>query len=180
VASRLQLTFTLVYCSACFFDPEDGGDIFLRSLPLTFTLVSCSSCFFNPEDGGDMFLRSLPLTFTLVSCSAYFFDPEDGGDMLLRSLPPAFTLVSCSAYFFDPEDGGDMLSEACHLLSRWFLAQLIFSTLKMEAICSFETSVDNVLNGVISQKLVLFITTAVSTSKPAPCTLLLDTSQERQ
>jgi hypothetical protein len=31
---------------------------------------------------------------------------------------------------------------ACHLLSRWFLAQLIFSTLKMEAICSSETSVD--------------------------------------
>jgi hypothetical protein len=31
---------------------------------------------------------------------------------------------------------------ACHLLSHWFLAQLIFSTLKMEAICSSETSVD--------------------------------------
>jgi hypothetical protein len=28
------------------------------------------------------------------------------------------------------------------VLSRWFLAQLIFSTLKMEAICSSETSVD--------------------------------------
>jgi hypothetical protein len=28
------------------------------------------------------------------------------------------------------------------LLSRWFLAKLIFSTLKMEAICSSETSVD--------------------------------------
>jgi hypothetical protein len=33
-------------------------------------------------------------------------------------------------------------SSACHLLSRWFLAQLIFWTLKMEAICSFETSID--------------------------------------
>jgi hypothetical protein len=31
---------------------------------------------------------------------------------------------------------------ACHLLSRWFLAELIFSTLKMEAICFSETSVD--------------------------------------
>jgi hypothetical protein len=31
---------------------------------------------------------------------------------------------------------------ACHLLSRWFLAQLIFSTLKIEATCSSETSVD--------------------------------------
>jgi hypothetical protein len=30
----------------------------------------------------------------------------------------------------------------CHLLSGWFLAQLIFSALKMEAICSSETSVD--------------------------------------
>jgi hypothetical protein len=28
------------------------------------------------------------------------------------------------------------------MLSRWFLAQLIFSTLKMEAICSSETSVN--------------------------------------
>jgi hypothetical protein len=31
---------------------------------------------------------------------------------------------------------------AYRLLSRWFLAQLIFSTLKMEAICSSETLVD--------------------------------------
>jgi hypothetical protein len=31
---------------------------------------------------------------------------------------------------------------ACRLFSRWFLAQLVFSTLKMEAICSSETSVD--------------------------------------
>jgi hypothetical protein len=29
-----------------------------------------------------------------------------------------------------------------HLLSRWFLAELVSSTLKMEAICSSETSVD--------------------------------------
>jgi hypothetical protein len=29
-----------------------------------------------------------------------------------------------------------------HLLSRWYLAQIIFSTLKLEAICSSETSVD--------------------------------------
>jgi hypothetical protein len=31
---------------------------------------------------------------------------------------------------------------ACHLLSRRFLAHIIFSTLKMEAICSSETSFD--------------------------------------
>jgi hypothetical protein len=29
-----------------------------------------------------------------------------------------------------------------HLLVRWFLAEIISSTLKMEAICSSETSVD--------------------------------------
>jgi hypothetical protein len=32
---------------------------------------------------------------------------------------------------------------ACHLLSRSFLAQLIFSALEKEAICSSETSVDS-------------------------------------
>jgi hypothetical protein len=31
---------------------------------------------------------------------------------------------------------------ACHLLACWFLAELISSTLKMDAICSSETSVD--------------------------------------
>jgi hypothetical protein len=31
---------------------------------------------------------------------------------------------------------------ACHLISHRFLAQLFFSTLKIEAICSSETSVD--------------------------------------
>jgi hypothetical protein len=30
----------------------------------------------------------------------------------------------------------------CHLFSRWFLSELIFSTLKIEAICSSETSPD--------------------------------------
>jgi hypothetical protein len=49
---------------------------------------------------------------------------------------------------------------------HWFLAQFMFLTLKMGAICSFETSVDNGLQGVISQKMVLFITTAVRTSNP--------------
>jgi hypothetical protein len=41
------------------------------------------------------------------------------------------------------------------LLARWFLAELIFSTLKMEAICSSETwlKLDG-LHGVISQKMI--------------------------
>jgi hypothetical protein len=34
------------------------------------------------------------------------------------------------------------VESSCHLLSCWFLAQVIFSTLKVEAICSSETSVD--------------------------------------
>jgi hypothetical protein len=33
-------------------------------------------------------------------------------------------------------------SVECHLHARWFLAEIIFSTLKMEAIFSSETSVD--------------------------------------
>jgi hypothetical protein len=42
-----------------------------------------------------------------------------------------------------------------------------YSTPKMETICSSETSVDsNGLHGVISQKMVLSITTAVTTSDP--------------
>jgi hypothetical protein len=32
--------------------------------------------------------------------------------------------------------------QACHLPARWFLAELIFTTLKMEVICCSETSVD--------------------------------------
>jgi hypothetical protein len=41
-------------------------------------------------------------------------------------------------------------------VASWFLAGLIFLTLKMEAVCSSETSVDNGLHGVISQKMALF------------------------
>jgi hypothetical protein len=44
---------------------------------------------------------------------------------------------------------------ACHLLLRWFLAELIFSTLKMEAICSSETSIDTQRTTLrLSQKIV--------------------------
>jgi hypothetical protein len=46
---------------------------------------------------------------------------------------------------------------ACHLLPCWFLAELVSSTLKMEVICSSERSVDDVLHGVISQKMILCI-----------------------
>jgi hypothetical protein len=39
-------------------------------------------------------------------------------------------------------------------------------TLKTEAICSSETSVDSGLHGVIFKKMIFFITTAVRTSNP--------------
>jgi hypothetical protein len=52
-------------------------------------------------------------------------------------------------------------------VSRFLLASFI-STLKIEATCSSETSVTfNELHSVISQKMELFITTAVRTSDPA-------------
>jgi hypothetical protein len=58
--------------------------------------------------------------------------------------------------------------QASHLLTCWFLDKLISSTLKMEAICSSERLLTlNGLHGVISQKMILFITTAVKTSDPA-------------
>jgi hypothetical protein len=62
--------------------------------------------------------------------------------------------------------------------SRLFLAQLIFSTLKVEEICSSETSVDT-LHGVISQKMVLFITTAERTSNPSISIMLSPWSHNR-
>jgi hypothetical protein len=58
----------------------------------------------------------------------YFSEPEDGGDMFLRNgLPHAIKLVSCSAYFFTLKMETISSSEtARHMLSSWFLAQLIF------------------------------------------------------
>jgi hypothetical protein len=35
------------------------------------------------------------------------------------------------------------------LLARWFVAEIIFSTLKMEAICSSETPVDTQCPGIL-------------------------------
>jgi hypothetical protein len=56
-------------------------------------------------------------------------------------------ITPCSLFSVNQSFGGTyLLHLQCHLLSRWFLAQLIFSTLKMEAICSSETSVDTPQN----------------------------------
>jgi hypothetical protein len=67
-------------------------------------------------------------------------------------LPPAFTLVSCSAHS---------------------------STLKKVALCSSETSVDfQCTTRRLSQKIVLFITTAVRTSNPTTNSMELSPSWE--
>jgi hypothetical protein len=39
-------------------------DITPSTLPPAFTLVSCSAYFFDPEDGGDMFLESSLTDYT--------------------------------------------------------------------------------------------------------------------
>jgi hypothetical protein len=71
-------------------------------------------------------------------------------------------ITLCSPLSVNRRFGGNILrSSACHLLSCWFLARLIFSSLKMKAICSPETSVDNGLHGFISQKTVLFMKVTV-------------------
>jgi hypothetical protein len=54
---------------------------------------------------------------------------------------------------------------ACHLLSRWFLAQLIFWPWRWRTYDPPKRWLtSNGLHGVITQKVVLFITIAVSTS----------------
>jgi hypothetical protein len=68
-------------------------DFFLKlyKFPPALPVVSCSAYFFDPGDGGDMFLRNVGWrstdytktpALTPVSCSAYFFD----GDMFLRNV----------------------------------------------------------------------------------------------
>jgi hypothetical protein len=51
----------------------------------------------------------------------------------------------CSPLTFNRSFGGAYRLKACHQLSSWFLSELIFSTLQMEAIYSSETSVDTQL-----------------------------------
>jgi hypothetical protein len=91
---------------ASFFDPEEGGDMFLRNVgPLSTDSVLLATCFhgglllalfFDHEDGGDMSLRNIGSLSTdsvlLATCFhggfllGLFFDPEEGGDMFLRNV----------------------------------------------------------------------------------------------
>jgi hypothetical protein len=77
-------------------------------------------------------------------------------------------MTPCSSFGVNRRFGGTyrLHLQACHLLLCWFLAELIYSTPKMEAICSSETSVDTQRTTRIFQKMILFITTAVKTSNP--------------
>jgi hypothetical protein len=86
---------------------------------------------------------SLPLMYRLLSATSAPSYPAtclDSSPLLVSSLPSTlFHLPSVSCIIPD-----FLLADysVCHLLARWFLAELIFSTLKMEAVCSSETSVD--------------------------------------
>jgi hypothetical protein len=67
--ARNQLEQVAADCSLArrFFNPEDGGDTFLRNVgshKIHTAAATCSSWllahgFFNPEDGGDTFLRNV-------------------------------------------------------------------------------------------------------------------------
>jgi hypothetical protein len=52
------------FIAGLFFDPEDGGDMFLRNasralLAACFHAAFLLGLFFDPDDGGDMFLRNV-------------------------------------------------------------------------------------------------------------------------
>jgi hypothetical protein len=65
-------------------------------------------------------------------------------------------------------------STACHLLSRWFLARLILRSWRWRRYVPQKRRLTfNGLHGVIAQKTVLFITTAVRTSNPTKIKLSL-------
>jgi hypothetical protein len=132
-----------------FFDPENGGDMFLRNVgwhllalgflaELIFSALKMEAICSSETSVDTWFYAGLLLNLFTRPWRWWRYVPPK------RRLTPAFTLVYCWTYFFDPEDGGDMFlwNVGWHLLSRWFIVELIFSTLKMAAICSSETSVD--------------------------------------
>jgi hypothetical protein len=81
-----------------------------------------------------------------------------------------------------PSSGSKKKFQQDQQVSRWLLlvtclltalAEIFSLTLKMEAICSSETSVaSQQTTGVTSQKMILFIITAVKTSNPTKITNL--------
>jgi hypothetical protein len=68
---------------------------------------------------------------------------------------------------------------ACRLLACWFLSELISSTLKRRYVSPKRRLTLNGLHGVISQKMILFITTAVKTSNPTLWTYFVFEISER-
>jgi hypothetical protein len=103
------------YWLGLFFDPENGGEVFLRNQhEAGINAGSLLGIFFDTGDGGDMFLRNQhEAGINAGSLLGIFCNIEDGGDMFLRNQHETAMLVSCLAYF---------------------------SILKMEATCSSETS----------------------------------------
>jgi hypothetical protein len=78
-------------------------------------------------------------------------------------------ITPCSPLKVNRRFGGwcrlHLQSSACHLLSRWFLALLILQTWKWRLYGAPKRRLTlNGLHSVISQKMILFITTAVITS----------------
>jgi hypothetical protein len=85
----------------------------------------------------------------------YFTIKPQWSSILIVGYEVIRAVVMKSNIFWEITPCGAMsVNLAYHLLSSWFLAQLIFSTLKMEAICSSETSVDT--QRTTRQKMVLF------------------------
>jgi hypothetical protein len=112
-------------------------------------------------------LRKQPVTAPLV----YRHEP--------RKEAPWISNISCliiqgskSSIFWDIMPYGPLEANrrfggtsACHLLSRWYLAQLIFRPWRWRRYVSPKRWLTfSGLHGVISEKIVLFITTAVRTS----------------
>jgi hypothetical protein len=100
-----------------------------------------SSCFVNYSYTSYSNMKSINF-WDKTPCSPLGVNRHSGFPAgRLFCLPPACLLVYCWTYFFDPKDGGDIF------LSKRLLAL-------------------SGLHGAISQKLILFITTAVKTSNP--------------
>jgi hypothetical protein len=148
-----------------FFDPEDVGDMFLRNVAML------SRWFFAPLILRHWKCRKYVLpkrrpAFTLVSSFAY------SSSLMIKTIcssetSPCFHAGFLLRFFFDPEDVGDMFLRNVVLLSRWFIARLILLPWRWRQYVPPKRQLTlNGLHGVIFQKIVLFITSAVRTSNP--------------
>jgi hypothetical protein len=77
-----------------------------------------------------------------LGCNIVAFQKQLTGITLLITKISRILFLMCCAYFINKQFYAQEIISGCHLLSRWYFSQLIFSTLNMEAICSSETSDD--------------------------------------